>query len=38
MEEVRIFSMEAEGKEGLRGMKLGLEEAELCLRGNWCEV
>lgn len=40
MEEVRMFSMELEGNEGLgrgRGVGLRLAEAELCLRGNECE-
>lgn len=40
MEEVRMFSMEVEGNEGLgsgRGVEFRLAEAELCLRGNGCE-
>jgi hypothetical protein len=36
MEDVRMFSMDVEGNEGLgRGFRLA--EAELCLRGNGCE-
>lgn len=40
MEEVRMFSMEVEGNEGLgkgRGVVLRLAEDELCLGGNGCE-